>query len=102
MSRPGALVTLEPRAWAGGAPTLLRRKNRVMRLRRVGAPPALLPIALRLPPFAEIASEFRPPETGARGGDITRFLEPERVPVCGGLFEPDPHAAVTNVLGLHS
>jgi len=57
---------------------------------------------LRLWSVAEIASEFRPPETGARGGDITRFLEPERVPVCGGLFEPDPHAAVTNALGLNS
>jgi len=57
---------------------------------------------LRLWSVAEIASEFRPPQTGARGGDITRFLEPERVPVCGGLFERDPHAAVTNVLGLDS
>jgi hypothetical protein len=47
-----------------------------------------------------MASEFRPLETGARGGDITRFLEPERVPVSSGLFEPDPRPAVTNVLGL--
>jgi hypothetical protein len=55
---------------------------------------------LCLAPVAEIASEFRPLETGARGGDITHFLEPERVPVSSGLFEPDPLAAVTNVLGL--
>jgi hypothetical protein len=47
-----------------------------------------------------MASEFRPLETGARGGDVTRFLEPERGPVSSGLFEPDPRPAVTNVLGL--
>jgi len=55
---------------------------------------------LRLAPVAEIASEFRPLETGARGGDITRFWEPERVPVSSGLFEPDRFAAVTNAPGL--
>jgi len=43
----------------------------------------------RAAPAAKIASEFRPLETGARGGDITRFLEPERVPVSSGPFEPD-------------
>jgi hypothetical protein len=52
---------------------------------------------------AEIESAFRPPETSARGGDITRFLEPERGLVSGGLFEPDwRRIFVTNVLGLDS
>jgi len=46
--------------------------------------------------------DFRPLETGARGGDITRFLEPKRAPVSSGRFEPDPRAAATNVLGLES
>ena len=74
MSSPGAFERVEPGAWARA-------------------------IAPSLSCVGEIASEFRPLETGAREGDLTRFLEPERVPVSSGHFEPDPRAAVTNVLG---
>jgi len=35
---------------------------------------------------AESAREIRPPVSGVRGGDITRFLEPERAPLSGGLW----------------
>jgi hypothetical protein len=58
--------------------------------------------ASRLPSVAEIESEFRPPETSSRAGDITRFLEPERGLVSSGLFEPTGDASVTNALGLDS
>jgi hypothetical protein len=44
---------------------------------------------LRLASVAEIDSTLRPPEAHRRGGEITRFLEPERRWASGGLFELD-------------
>ena len=55
---------------------------------------------LRLSPLAEVSSAFRPRETGPRGGDITRFSEPERGLVSRGLFRPD--RGCENVPGLDS
>jgi hypothetical protein len=54
---------------------------------------------LRLPSVAELESGFRPPETSSRAGDVTRFLEPERGLVSGGLFEPDGRR-IRDVVGL--